>query len=96
MGLTTKKLQTQIVTTESPYIYEVKIPNHPNGIPQMHCGNIKDAERILETYPDSTITKIYLPHPPTTVDVPHTIMDPDLELTEQKILPQSELEPLDL
>jgi hypothetical protein len=96
MGLTTKKLQTQLVAQDAPHLWEVKIPNHPNCISQMHCGNIKDAERILETYPGSTITKIYLPHPPTTVDVPHTIMDPDLELPEQKILPQSELETLEL
>ena len=36
-----------------PHYYEVKIPNHPNGVPQIHVGNIKDVERILEMYPDA-------------------------------------------
>ena len=58
------KPQSQLMRQDAPHYYEVKIPNHPNGVPQMHCGNIKDAERLLEMYPDSTIEKIYLPHPP--------------------------------
>ena len=74
------KPQSQLMRQDAPHYYEVKIPNHPNGVPQMHCGNIKDAERLLEIYPDATMTKIYLPHPPQTVDVPHVRVAPDLEL----------------
>ena len=87
---------SELVRKDSPHYYEVKIPNHPNGVPQMHCGNIKDAERLLEMYPDSTIEKIHLPHPPQTVDVPYVKVAPDLELPMQQVLPQSELEPIDL
>ena len=96
MGLTTRKIQSELVAKEAPHYYEVKIPNHPNGVPQMHCGNIKDAERLLEMYPDATIEKIYLPHPPQTVDVPHVAVAPDFELPMQQILPESDLQPLDL
>ena len=90
------KSKSQLKRQDAPHYYEVKIPNHPNGVPQMHCGNIKDAERLLEIYPDATMTKVYLPHPPTTVDVPHVSVAPDLELPMQQILPQSELETIDL
>ena len=90
------KSQSQLQRQDFPHYYEVKIPNHPNGVPQMHCGKLKDAERILEMYPDATIEKIYLPHPPQTVDVPHISVAPDLELPMQQILPESELQPLDL
>ena len=91
-----RKQEQGLVRTDPPHYYEVKIPNHPNGIPQMHCGNIKDAERLLEMYPDATMEKIYLPHPPQTVDVPYVKVAPDLELPMQQILPESELEPIDL
>ena len=90
------KKQESIVKSSQPHYYEVKIPNHPNGIPKMHCGNIKDAESLLEKYPDATMTKIYLPHPPQTVDVPYISVAPDLELPMQQILPESQAEPLDL
>ena len=91
-----RKSEPALVKSDAPDYYEVKIPNHPNGVPQMHVGNIKDAERILEMYPDATMTKIYLPHPPQTVDVPYISVAPDLELPMQQILPESQAEPLDL
>ena len=91
-----QKRQEGLVRQDAPHYFEVKIPNHPNGVPQMHCGNIKDAERILEMYPDATMTKIYLPHPPTTVDVPYVRVAPDLELPMQQSLPHSELQSIDL
>ena len=71
------KPQSQLMRQDAPHYYEVKIPNHPNGVPQMHCGNVKDAESLLEKYPDATMTKIYLPHPPQTVDVPYISVAPD-------------------
>ena len=86
MGLITKNVQSQLVRQDAPHYYEVKIPNHPNGIPKMHCGNIKDAERLLEMYPDATIEKIYLPHSPQTVDVPHVSVAPDPELPTRDIV----------
>ena len=101
-----RKYEHGLVKSDPPHYYEVKIPNHPNGVPQMHVGNIKDAERILEMYPDSTITKIYLPHPPHTVEVQATSVEEPLVLPTIKIegqeipiqqnLPQSELKKLEL
>ena len=88
--------QSQLVRQDAPHMWEVKIPNHPNGVPQMHCGNRRDAERLLELYPDATISKLYLPHPPQTVDVSSVTMAPDPQLSEQKILPESELQPITL
>ena len=96
MGLTTRDLQSKLVTQEPPHMWEVRIPNHPNGVPKMHCGNEKDAQRLLEMYPDATISKFYLPHPPQTVDVPYVSVAPDFELPMQQVLPESELQPLDL
>ena len=91
-----KDSNSDLARTDLPHYYEVKIPNHPNGVPQMHCGKLRDAERILEMYSDATIEKIYLPHPPQTVDVPYVKVAPDLELPMQQILPESKLEPLNL
>ena len=91
-----KDSNSDLARTDLPHYYEVKIPNHPNGVPQMHCGSIKDAQRLLEVYPEATMTKIYLPHPPQTVDVPYVKVAPDLELPMQQILPESKLEPLNL
>jgi len=87
--------RNELARQDAPHYYEVKIPNHPNGVPQMHCGMKRDADRLLELYPDATVTKVYLPHPPKTVDVPHVALDSDLELPEQNILPESELQPVD-
>ena len=95
MGLTTRKRQGELVARDLPHYYEVKIPNHPNGVPQMHCGNIKDAQRLLDLYPDATMEKIYIPGPPDTVDVPYITIE-DQRLPMQQILPESQAEPLDL
>ena len=91
-----KNQTNAIVSQDAPHYYEVRIPNHPNGVPKMHCGMKRDADSLLEKYPDATVEKIYLPHPPQTVDVPHVRVAPDLELPMQQILPESQLEPLDL
>ena len=93
MGLTTKELQSKLVAKEPPHYYEVKLNNHPNGLPQLHCGKEEYAIEMCERYPGSTWEKIYLPHPPQTVDVPHVAVAPDLELPMQQSLPESCLEP---
>ena len=61
-----------------------------------HCGTLKDVECVLSIYPDAVYAKILLPPPPRTVDVPYVRLDPDLELPMQQILPESELQPIDL
>ena len=97
MGLTTKKLQSQLVAQDAPHLWEVKIPNHPNGVKQMHCGNREDAERLLEMYQDATIDKRYFPGHPSTVNVQATDLGTELALGEAApALPQSELEPINL
>ena len=90
------KSQSQLKVQECPHYYELKFKNHPNGLEKVHCGTMKDVERMLEIYPDAIYSKILLPHPPETVDVPYIKVAPDLELPMQQILPESELEPIDL
>ena len=106
MGLTTRKLQSNLAKSDGPHYYEVVIPNHPNGVPKMHCGTMRDAEMLLEKYPDATMTKIYLPAPPQTVEVQATAIEepialPTIKIEGQEIpiqqnLPQSELKELEL
>ena len=97
MGLTTKDLQEKrLAVKECPHYYELKFKDHPNGLEKVHCGTIKDVERLLEMHPDAVYSKILLPEPPETVDVPYIRVAPDLELPMQQILPESELQPLDL
>mgnify|MGYP001262540377 CR=1 FL=1 len=91
-----KVSNSEIVRAEMPHYYEIKFVNHPNGLEKVHCGTIKDVERMLEMYPDAIYSKILLPHPPETVDVPYVKVAPDLELPMQQILPESQQEPLNL
>ena len=91
-----KVSNSEIVRAEMPHYYEIKFVNHPNGLEKVHCGTMKDVERMLEMYPDAIYSKILLPHPPETVDVPYVKVAPDLELPMQQILPESQQEPLNL
>ena len=91
-----KVSNSEIVRAEMPHYYEIKFVNHPNGLEKVYCGTIKDVERMLEMYPDAINSKILLPHPPETVDVPYVKVAPDLELPMQQILPESQQEPLNL
>ena len=95
MGLTTRKHQEQLVPREPPHYYEVKIPNHPNGVKQMHIGQWKDVEPVLERYPDATVNKVYPPGAPDTVDVPYITIE-DQRLPMQQILPESRAIKLEL
>ena len=83
---------SDLVTTDTPHYYEMTLPNGS----KRHCGTLKDVECILSIYPDAVYAKILLPHPPQTVDVPHVAMAPDAELPMQQILPESDLQPLEL
>ena len=84
-----------LVANSLPHYYEVKIRDHPNGVKQLHIGSWKDVESVLERYPESTVTKIFPPAPPETVDVPY-IKVKDQELPMQQILPESNLEEINL
>ena len=92
MGLTTRKMQSELVAKELPHYYEMTLPNGS----KRHCGTLRDVECILSIYPDAVYAKILLPHPPQTVDVPYVAVAPDFELPMQQSLPQSDLQPLEL
>ena len=97
MGLTTRRLQKTknfLAKTELPHFFEVKFVNHPNKLEKVHCGTLKDVERILDMYPDAMVTQVFPPLP-TTVDVP-CIRIKDQELPMQQILPESDLQPINL
>ena len=86
-----------LVTQDAPHMWEVKIPNHPNGVTQMHCGQRRDAESLLEKYPGATMTKFYLPHTPDTVNVQATYLGTESQLNEgAPALPESQAEELNL
>ena len=88
---------SELVARETPHYYEVKLNNHPNGVKQLHCGSLKDAESILTRYPGSSCEKIYLPHTPDTVTITAQNLGRENALNEGvKQLPESELEPLKL
>ena len=93
VGLTTRKLQSQIIAGEPPHYFEVR---NLDGERYVHCGIEQDAKDACKRHPGFTYEKIYLPHPPKTVDVPHIRLAPDLELPAQQILPESELQPVNL
>ena len=82
MGLTTRKLQSQLVTTKLPHYFVVK----RGPFWQRHCGTQRDVDCLLSIYPDATVTQVFPPNP-TVVDVSHTTI-------QDKELPQSELEPI--
>ena len=87
-----KDSNSDLVRTDIPHYYEMTLPNGS----KRHCGTLRDVKCILSIYPDAIYAKILLPHPPQTVDVPHVSVAPDLELPMQQILPESQLEPLEL
>ena len=93
MGLTTRKLQSQLVAGEPPHYFEVR---NIDGERYVHCGIEQDAIAACEMHKGFTYHKIYLPHPPKTVDVPHIRLAPDFELPAQQILPESELQPFEV
>ena len=92
MSELSKEKSNQIVQAEMSHYYEMTLPNSN----KRHCGTFKDVECMLSIYPDATYVKIFLPHPPQTVDVRHVRVAPDLELPMQQILPESQLKPLEL
>ena len=78
---------------DSPHYFEIK---NEDGERYCHCGTMVDVNLILDRHPTFTYEKVYLPHSPKTVNVRHTVMDPDPQLTEQKILPENQQQPLEL
>jgi hypothetical protein len=92
MGLTTKQLQSQLVVQDEPHYYELR---DPRGNLVRCCGSATDVNKILHLFPSCTYHKVYL-NIPDVVDVTHINIGEEQTLPEQKILSQSELEPLEL
>ena len=90
MGLTTRNLQSQLVTNNLPHYFVVK--RGPNW--QRHCGTMRDVESMLSIYPDATVTQVFPPNP-TVVAVPHITVT-DQEWPMHQILPESPFHPLHL
>ncbi len=87
-----RKQDQGLVKAEMPHYFEMTLPNGS----KRHCGTMRDVESILSIYPDAVYHKVLLPPTPQIVDVPYVKVAPDLELPMQQILPESELEPLNL
>ena len=86
-----RKNEPAIVKSEMPHYYELKFKDHPNGIEKVHCGTMKDVERMLEMHPDAIYSKILLPHPPETVEVQQNLLknllhSPHLKLRVRRYL----------
>jgi hypothetical protein len=92
MGLTTRNLQSQIVAQDAPHYYELR---DPKGNILRCCGTSTDVDKIIHLFPGSTYHKVY-PNIPDTVDVSHTNMGEEKSLPQQQILPESQLQTLDL
>ena len=60
------------------------------------CGTAKDLERVLRIFPNAEVRKVYYPEPPRTVDVPHISVGKEQTLPMQQILPESDLETLNI
>jgi len=93
MGLTTRKLQSQLVNNNSPKFFEVQ---NDEGKRVCQCGTEQDAQLMCSLNPGYTFTVHLLPPSPKTVDVKHVRLAPDLELPAQQILPESELQPFEI
>ena len=92
MDSLTKKDHSELLLldTKVPHYFVVKLG--PDW--QRHCGTYKDVECQLSIYPDATVTQVFPPEP-KTVDVPYVTIK-DQELPMQQILPESNLEEINL
>ena len=67
-----RKQEQGLVKTDLPHYYTGEdFYNHPNGIPQKLWNeeNLTTSGNVSRM--GHTMEKIYLPHPPQTVDVPY-------------------------
>ena len=87
------KVKDALIQSDAPHYFEIK---NEDGKRYCHCGSMRDVERIIAMHPTFTYEKVYLPHSPKTVNVQHTVMDPDPQLPEQKILPENKQQPFEV
>ena len=87
------KVKDALIQSDAPHYFEIK---NEDGERYCHCGSMRDVEQIIGMHPTFTYEKVYLPHSPKTVNVQHTVMDPDPQLPEQKILPENKQQPFEV
>ena len=87
------KVKDALIQSDAPHYFEIK---NEDGKRYCHCGTMVDVNLILDRHPTFTYEKVYLPHSPKTVNVQHTVMDPDPQLPEQKILPENKQQPFEV
>jgi hypothetical protein len=87
------KVKDALIQSDAPHYFEIK---NEDGERYCHCGTMVDVNLILDRHPTFTYEKVYLPHSPKTVNVQHTVMDPDPQLPEQKILPENKQQPFEV
>jgi hypothetical protein len=87
------KVKDALIRSDAPHYFEIK---NEDGERYCHCGSMRDVEQIIGMHPTFTYEKVYLPHSPKTVNVQHTVMDPDPQLPEQKILPENKQQPFEV
>jgi hypothetical protein len=87
------KVKDALIQSDAPHYFEIK---NEDGERYCHCGTMVDVNLILDRHPTFTYEKVYLPHSPKTVNVQHTVMDPDPQLPEQKILPENQQQPFEV
>jgi len=87
------KVKDALIQSDAPHYFEIK---NEDGERYCHCGSMRDVEQIIGMHPTFTYEKVYLPHSPKTVNVQHTVMDPDPQLPEQKILPENKRQPFEV
>lgn len=89
--ITNKK--SELLKSELRKYYEVQ---NTEGLRYCQCGCERDAQIICDLNPGFTYTTHFLPPTPKTVNVAHTRLEDDKQLPEQKILQESNLQPLNL
>jgi len=85
--------KSELLKKELRKYYEVQ---NMEGFRFCQCGSEKDAQMMCNLNPGFTYTIHFLPPTPKIVNVPHVRVEDDKQLMEQKILQQSDLQPLNL
>ena len=93
MKMNLSKVKDALIQSDAPHYFEIK---NEDGERYCHCGTMVDVNLILDRHPTFTYEKVYLPHPPKTVDVPHISVAPDWELPMQQILPENKQQPFEV
>jgi hypothetical protein len=93
MGLKLRE-NTEIQVRDTDGVYYVVL--NEDGSVRCHCGLESDAMMMSQMNPGCYYRIAHYPDPPKVVNVSAQEMEADKQLNPQNILPESELQPLDL